>query len=268
VAAITAHEHNLFGGGACGAAAGGSCSGSGQHQKPVAEPSTVILPRMRWEGIAPPCGCADFLRSSGAVRAACSQIDRIVSACTEKARGLRLRGNLHGLSTDEVVALAAYSHDVGAEQAGSLYFELNNALRSRGKDGHAALMDGWGVYMHYITTALARLPRVEGVCYRGYPDKTDTLAQYTMGRLIQWHAFSSTSTDFASTKGFTNQATGVIFKITVTDGRDIKAFSFFPKETEVLLPHSHCFTVTSKPYEQDGFTVIDLVQLEGSAFVS
>ena len=64
------------------------------------------------------------------------------------------------------------------------------------------------------------------------------VAQYKPGRPIQWGAFSSTSTDFDATKSFTDLATGVIFKITVTDGRDINAYSFFPQEGEVLLSPS------------------------------
>ena len=122
--------------------------------------------------------------------------------------------------------------------------------------------------MHNIMGAMAQLPKVEGVCYRGYPDKATAVAQYKPGRPIQWGAFSSTSTDFGTTKGFTNQATGVIFKITVTDGRDINAYSFFPQEAEVLLSPAHRFTVCSKPYERDGYTIIDMVQVDGSAFVS
>ena len=104
--------------------------------------------------------------------------------------------------------------------------------------------------------------------YRGYPDKATAVVQYKPGRSIQWAAFSSISTDFGTTKGFTNQATGVIFKITVTDGRNINAYSFYPQEAEVLLSPAHRFLVTSAPYERDGYTIIDMCQQEGSAFVS
>ena len=56
-----------------------------------------------------------------------------------------------------------------------------------------ALMDGWGVFMHYIMGALKKLPKKSGVCYRGYPDKSTAIAQYKTGRPIQWGAFASTS---------------------------------------------------------------------------
>eukprot|EP01049_Picozoa_sp_SAG25_P006636 SAG25_NODE_507_length_7316_cov_2.334904_7_plen_84_part_00 len=77
-----------------------------------------------------------------------------------------------------------------------------------------------------------------------------------------------TGTDLEATKSFTNREHGVIFKITVTDGRDINAYSFFPQEAEVLLSPEHRFHVSSAPYELDGFTVIDMVQDAGSTFVS
>jgi hypothetical protein len=230
-----------------------------------------VLPT-RWEDIVPPCGCADFLRGSAAVRAACPRIGEIAEQCVAKAEELKWEEGLPAaLAEDEAVALAAYSHDLqqpGGAKAGNLYYALNGALRKRGKEDRAAVMDGWGVYMHYAMGAMAKLPRVEGVCYRGYPDKATAVAQYKVGRPIQWGAFSSTSTDFSATKGFTNQASGVIFKITVTDGRDINAYSFFPAENEVLLSPSHRFHVSSAPYERDGYTIIDMVQDAGNTFIT
>jgi len=60
----------------------------------------------------------------------------------------------------------------------------------------------------------------------------------------------------------------VVFKIMVTAGRDINAYSFFPQEGEILLSPSARFTVSSEPREEGGFTFIDLVQIAGNAFVS
>ena len=84
------------------------------------------------------------------------------------------------------------------------------------------------------------------------------MKQYKPGRPIQWGAFSSTSTDFEieETKGFTDRESGVIFKITLTDGRKVSAYSFFPTEGEVLLSPSHRFIVSNAPYERDGCTMI------------
>ena len=50
------------------AAMGVSSGGGGGRQEPVAEESIKMLPNTRWQDIVPPCGCADFLRRSTAVR--------------------------------------------------------------------------------------------------------------------------------------------------------------------------------------------------------
>ena len=93
---------------------------------------------------------------------------------------------------------------------------MRHAPCKRGKADRAALVAGWGGYMRHLTAALALLPKVAGVCYRGCPDKATAVAQYTVGRPVQWGGFSSTSTDFGVTQSFTDRDTGVIFKITVT----------------------------------------------------
>jgi hypothetical protein len=246
-------------------AAGGTPLG---RQQPVAEASMTMLPTTRWADIVPTGSCADAL-CGNAIRAACPQIDTIVSDCVSKMQELKWVSGLPAkLPEDAVVALAAYSHDHGAGREGNVYFELNNALRKRGKDDRDAMMAGWGIFMHYIMGAMAKLPQFQGVCYRGYPEKALAIAQYKPGRPVQWGAFSSTSTDFNATKSFTNQASGVIFKIQVTDGRDINAYSFFPAENEILLSPSHRFTVSSEPYKRDGFIVIDMVQNGGNTFIS
>ena len=49
--------------------------------------SIKTLPSTSWENIVPPCGCADFLRGSAAVRAACPDIDTIAGDCGRLWRG-------------------------------------------------------------------------------------------------------------------------------------------------------------------------------------
>ena len=112
---------------------------------------------------------------------------------------------------------------------------------------------------------------------------------------MQWGAFTSATTDFAAAKGFTDRAAGVIFKIAISSGRDINAYSFFPQvwaggrstgpagaappagwippgavaqEGEVLLSPNSRFVVSSLPYEKDGYTVVDLVEQHGAPWIS
>eukprot|EP01043_Picozoa_sp_COSAG02_P088404 COSAG02_NODE_25526_length_656_cov_0.994614_1_plen_165_part_10 len=117
-----------------GAAVGGA-GGLGGRQAPVAEDSVKMLPNTNWEAIKPPCSCADFLRNSETVRTACPRINVIVDDCLAKAEELRWEDDLPAkLDDNQVVALAAYSHDSGGVQEGNVYFELNQALRKRGQD--------------------------------------------------------------------------------------------------------------------------------------
>ena len=114
---------------------------------------------------------------------------------------------------------------------------------------------------------------------------------------MQWGAFTSTTTDFAAAKGFTDRAAGVIFKIAISSGRDINAYSLSPQvwaggvpgsrrgcaagwmdgwiprgavaqEGEVLLSPNSRFVVASLPYEKDGYTVVDLVEQHGAPWIS
>ena len=126
-------------------------------------------------------------------------------------------------------------------------------------------MDAWGGYMHYMMTGLEKLPDYRGECWRGYNHGTraQILEQYQVGRPIQWGAFTSVTTDKSAAQSFAPD-TRVIFKITVTSGRDINAYSFFPQEGEILLSPSHRFTVSSEPRVEAGYTIIDLVQWQGT----
>ena len=173
------------------------------------------------------------------------------------------------LSCDELFAISAYTYDFAeGNQAGNLYFELNLDLRKRELQQRAEMMQTWGVLMHYFMSGMRKLPDYRGVVYRGYPNKAQVLAEYLLGRPIQWGGFTSTATSLSIAKSFTDLVSGAIFKITILDGRDLARFSFFPSEGEVLLSPSHRFTVASDPYVQDGYTLVDLVQISGAPFVS
>ena len=63
----------------------------------------------------------------------------------------------------------------------------------------------------------------------------------------------------------------MLFKLKVHSGKDIKEFSFFgADEEEVLLSPQSRFIVTSEePYVgEDGYTYIDLLETNGTMFLS
>ena len=165
-----------------------------------------------------------------------------------------------GMTVDGLGAVVAYTHDnQSGKREGNLFFELNASLRARGVAQRAEMLKVWGGFMHFLMGALATLPAFKGVVYRGYPDKQEVVEQYSVGRPVQWGAFSSTTTDAVAARGFiTDKTKGVLFKITVLTGRSVNNYSFFPAENEILLTPNHRFTVTSEPYDLDGYTMVNL----------
>ncbi|CAE8656613.1 unnamed protein product, partial [Polarella glacialis] len=56
--------------------------------------------------------------------------------------------------------------------------------------------------------------------------------------------------------------------ITITTGRRLSPFSYFPLEDEILLSPRCRFVVSSPPYvEEDGYTYLDMVEQQGELFV-
>lgn len=227
-----------------------------------------ILPTTRWADLDPGRDIFAELAANAGIRERVLSIDSVVSDCRTKAQELKFNGTPQpiGMSESGRGALVAYTHDnQTGTRDGNLYFELNKMLRARGVEQRLSMMKVWGGFMFHVMKALAALPAFEGVVYRGYSEST---GEYEQGRPIQWGAFSSTTTDIEAARQFMDKAEGVIFKLTVMTGRSINAFSFFPAEGEILLTPSHRFTVTSKPYEMDGYTMIDMVETKGDVFVS
>ncbi|CAE8670157.1 unnamed protein product [Polarella glacialis] len=172
------------------------------------------------------------------------------------------------MDQDCLQAILAYTHEAGQKQ-GSLYIELNNCLRERSLEGRAGLMRTWGDFMHYFLKGLSKLEPASGVVYRGLPEKDAVIAQYKLGRPIQWGAFSSTSRakEVAKRLFAGDKHSAIILKITITSGRRLGPLSFFPMEDEILLSPRCRFVVSSLPYVEDGYTYLDMVEQKGELFV-
>ena len=217
----------------------------------------------------PPRSCEDELRRPelGAVVAG---MDVLLSDVGFKVQQLKFDPLPVALPEDELFAVAAYTYDKQTgEQSGNLYYELNNALRQRSAGGRATLLQLWGGFLYYLLSGLDKLADTKDVVYRGYPDKHKVGQQYQVGRPIQWGAFSSTSRDASTAKHFTDKHSGVIFKLSVLSGKVIKAYSYFPAEDEVLISPQARFFVSSGLYVgADGYTYLDIVEQQGTLFIS
>ncbi len=241
---------------------------------PVADDDISTVVKTKWSDIHVDRPCLEMLRSSPLLAALprmvdlCDLVEDVEAKVNELSFRLPAADPLKG-QHDYLAAIAAYTYDTRSGAPQQLYFQLNGALRQRGVAERDALLQTWGQFMHYMMKALSVLPDVKATCYRGYPDWSKVSHHYEIGAPIQWGAFTSTSTDVEAAKAFTDKARGVIFKVTVLSGRDIRPYSFFAAEAEVLLSPNHRFTVTSEPYQTaDGYTMVDLLQNKSSIFYS
>ena len=168
------------------------------------------------------------------------------------------------------MAILAYTMDNGQGKEQNLYYVLNNALRGRKVEPKP--FRAWQGFLYYLMRAMDQLPKFEGTVYRGGNkgiDQDTVHRDYAVGRPVQWAAFSSTSLSLGAVRTFVQKEQGVVFKIQVLTGRDIGPYSYFPKESEILLsPNTH-FVVTSKPYQDEqGYTFVDLAETKGSLLQS
>ncbi len=92
--------------------------------------------------------------------------------------------------------------------------------------------------------------------------------KYRDGANVHWSGFTSTTNNIKKAKAFAKQE-GIIFRIKIFTGRNIKYYSAIPSEDEVLLsPNIKLFVITSVHKEDDGFFYVDLAESQqGPTFV-
>lgn len=84
------------------------------------------------------------------------------------------------------------------------------------------------------------------------------LEAFNSGNVFNMPGFTSTSTDKSVAKGF---GVKVLFKINASQGLDMKAYSHFAEENELLLNHNTAFRVTRAEKNQKGNWEIDMDQI-------
>ena len=250
--------------------------GSGALRRLVsAEDDTSSVGKIRVPKDKPDQSCRDVLLAEE-LRRYLPDVEQMCEDIEDKCEQLRFDAQEQiracGLSNDELFAIVAYTYDSNTgDQSGQLYFEFNKALRDRQAAARKATTKRWGNYMFYLFAALEKIPATKGHVYRALQmPRQQLLADYTIGRPIQWGAFASTSEDYAAAAGFFDSPEdGVICKIYTQTGRSIAAFSHFERECEILLSPNCKFTVSSEPYERPGgYMVIDLIEKAGSEVFS
>eukprot|EP00667_Euglena_gracilis_P006502 EG_transcript_6557 len=120
----------------------------------------------------------------------------------------------------------------------SVYYIMCRALREQERE----LVKPWVDYIWGLLHALKQLPPNDTpTLYRGFRGdwNGDLQAAYAPGRVVTWHSFASCSANVQVQEQFTGTAGDrVLFHLEMRSGigRDLRHVSWYPDETEVLLP--------------------------------
>lgn len=140
-----------------------------------------------------------------------------------------------------------------ADYTGPGYSEINAALRS-GKPLTSEMTER----IASIDASLDKLPKYEGIVYRGTDLPPNVLAKYRSGATVTEDSFTSTSA--SKSAAFTGN---VRFKIFSRTGRSVSAYSQYPSEDEVLFKHGTKFVVRSRSFDlKTGETVITMIEVQ------
>ncbi|CAE8596430.1 unnamed protein product [Polarella glacialis] len=235
------------------------------------EPELGVVPLVPWCEIEPAESCKESLAHSIRISSLVPDIGRILNDVSMKVWELNFVHSHVRLDFDCRFALAAYTHDLrSGRRAGNLHYELNRQLRQRSFFARKDALQVWGGFMFYLMRGLAQLPDWSGECFRGFPDSQPFLSQtdsgsgfYGVGKEVQWGSFVSALTSVELVKGTVERGRGLVLRLRVRSGRDIRSYAFFPVEGEILLSPEHRFVITGRPYEVDGYSFLDMEEAKG-----
>ncbi|CAF2171307.1 unnamed protein product [Rotaria magnacalcarata] len=162
------------------------------------------------------------------------------------------------LSIDEAASIALYSME-WKPQKECLYYVFNQTLRSENREK----LKPWFLFLKLILTALAQIPSSLSFVYRGI--KQDMRKEYPEGKTFVWWGFSSCTTKLNVLQkeqflGKTDPRT--FFTITCDSGKDIRKYSFFQAEDEILLPAARQFIVESCLDQGNDLYMIQLKEIQ------
>ena len=163
-----------------------------------------------------------------------------------------------GLTSDELASIRLYSMDWEPSDK-SFYATLNKTLRAENRQQ----LKPWFLYLRLVLTALTQLPSSRLTVFRGV--KMDLRADYPEGLTFIWWGFTScTSTvkvlendQFLGKKGIRT-----LFTIECHTGKDIRKYSFYHGEDEILLLPGRQFKVISCLDSGNSLYMIHLKEIE------
>jgi hypothetical protein len=166
------------------------------------------------------------------------QLDRYIQYAKRNCN----KSGTYGLTDDESAAIYLYTIEWNEGSPQSLYFIFNNALRS----GHRSEKKRWSPYLKLLVTALMKFPSIEISVWRNL--KEDASKNYPKDKRFTWPSVTSCSRDVNEViQCFWNlNGQNTLFNISVINGKNISAYSQFPREQEVVLLPGSRFRVTGE----------------------
>ena len=186
---------------------------------------------------------------------------RSVKLARKKAKKAQVK--YPSLTMDECIAVVLYTSEEQPRET-SLYYLMNAALRSKDRKK----VWPWRDFIWLLLHALRKLPPVPALpsVFRGCTKAPSELGlELEAGFEVSWAGFSSTATTIEVMSTFLGQAgPRTVFAIELSEpvGRDVRDFSLFPKENEVLFPPNMCFEVVSHFDAGNGLIMVQCKQTE------
>ncbi|XP_050839726.1 erythroblast NAD(P)(+)--arginine ADP-ribosyltransferase-like isoform X1 [Serinus canaria] len=138
------------------------------------------------------------------------------------------------LSPDQAIALMAYTME-------DVYMEFNEAVRTAGKSSQEYRDNFHFKTLHFLLTqALQKLGHPDD-CQKVFRGIKKYQFEVKPGNKVRFGQFASSSLDKTVAQGY---GTDTMFEVHTCHGVDIQAFSYNPKNREVLIPPFETFEVS------------------------
>ena len=158
----------------------------------------------------------------------------------------------HGLTRDESAAIFLYTMEWDDD---CFYRVINRALRAEDRSS----IQPWFAYLKLFDTAIQKLPTVQKNVWRGVPD--DISKNFKKDEEFTWWTISSCSTMVGVIKDFLSPDS-TLFLIEAVNGKDIRGYTNFSDENEVILCPGTRLRVVSNPLDRSPMHVVHLQEVD------
>ena len=182
-----------------------------------------------------------------------SQIDQLDRFCKIAINECHFPSE-HDLTRDESAAIFLYTMEWDEN---SFYQVLNRTLRAENRSS----LKPWFAFLKLFDTALQKLPTVRKNLWRGVPK--DIAKNFKKGDEFTWWTISSCSTSVDLIKDFLGP-NSTLFLIEAVNGKDVRGYTNFVNENEVILCPGTRLRVVSNPLDQSSMHVVHLQEVSNA----